>query len=143
MSASESDRDQLLTQHEAQSLLEAIPARPQRQFEISDHLSAVATVLCGFGSGLLALSGHPWWAIAPALVAFFVSHHWVANRLARPNEPRLRASIVTAIFTVWLAIPIWRGIMHGDTIPFPEAWILAGLAPVAWAVFYLVLLVRR
>ncbi|KAM9864046.1 hypothetical protein ACI1US_00206 [Leucobacter sp. BZR 635] len=100
-------------------------------------------MLLSFAGGALALGGYAWWAIIPALAAVLAAHHWVNQRLSRAGEPRLRASAVTSIFTVWLAIPIWRGITHGETIPFPEAFVFAGLAPAAWLVFYLVLLVRR
>jgi hypothetical protein len=44
---------------------------------------------------------------------------------------------------VWLLLPIWRGVTRGDEAPFPESLVLAGLAPVVWLGFYLVLLIRR
>ncbi len=95
-------------------------------------------------SGLVALSGHPWWAIPPALVAVIVAHRWVAGRRQRTNEPRLgAASWVSTLFSVWLALPIYRGVRFGETAPFPEALILGGLAPAAWLLFYLWLLIRR
>lgn len=134
---------QLITPDEARQLLAAVPQRPRRKLETRDHLVTAGIVLLSFTAGLLALSGHAWWATAPALGAALASHHWVSRRLNQANEPRLRASAVTTIFTVWLLLPIWRGIVHDETIPFPEALIFAGLAPAAWLMFYIVLLIRR
>lgn len=139
----ESPETRSLSPQEAQRLLATAPARPPRRFEARDHLVTAATVGLALVAGLLAMSGNPWWAVIPGLGAAFTSHHWVSRRLGQANEPRLRASTVTTVFTVWLLIPIWRGIRHEEIIPFPEAWLLAGLAPAAWLVFYIVLLIRR
>lgn len=128
---------------DAQHLLDSMARRPRRVFRDSDHLSSAATISLSFIAGLLALSGHPWWAVLPALCAVISSHMWVNKRLSRANEPRLKATFIATVFTVWLLLPIWRGIAHGETIPFPEALAFAGLAPAAWLVFYLVLLIRR
>ena len=134
---------EITTPDQARRLLAAVPKRPRRQFSISDHVSTAATVACSFLAGLIALSGHPWWAIIPTLCALITSHHWIASRLSRANEPRLKLAIVSAAFTVWLLIPVWRGITHGETIPFPEAFLFAGLAPAFWLTFYIILLIRR
>ena len=128
---------------EAQDLLAAMPQRPRRQLTIRDHLITGGIVLLSLAAGLLAMGGHAWWALAPALGAVLAAHHWVARRLSRANEPRLRASTVTTVFTVWLLLPIWGGISRGDGAPFPESLLFAGLAPVAWLAFYAVLLLRR
>ncbi len=128
---------------EAQDLLAAMPQRPRRHLAVRDHLITGSIVLLSLAAGLLATSGHAWWALAPALAAALAAHHWVARRVSRANEPRLKASTVTTVFTVWLLLPIWGGISRGDGAPFPESLLLAGLAPVAWLVFYAVLLVRR
>lgn len=133
----------IVTPDEAQRLLASVPRRPRRQITIIDHASTAATATCSFAAGVVALSGHPWWAILPALCALFTSHVWLASRLKRANEPRLKANIATVAFTVWLLIPIWRGITRGETIPFPEAFVFAGLAPAAWLAFYIILLLRR
>lgn len=134
-----------LTAQRARELLESVPRRPQRHLSARDHLCAAITVLTSLAAGLLALSGHPWWAVAPALVAAVAAHSWFSGRQARPNEPRFGGvtTVVISVFTVWLALPIYRGIRYGDVAPFPEMLVLAGLAPVAWLVFYLVLLARR
>lgn len=143
MKDTESRERQSLSAIEAQRLLDSVPQRPRRIFEGSDHLSAAATVALSFAAGLLALSGLAWWAIVPALGALVTSHMWISKRLSRPNEPRLKGTFISAAFTVWILIPVWRGIMHGETIPFPEAFVFAGLAPAAWLIFYTVLLIRR
>jgi len=133
-----------MTASEAQRLLASVPPRPRRRLRAMDHLSALATIALSFAAGALALAGHPWWATLPGLGALVVSHHWVARRQRLANEPRLRAAaMVTVVFTVWLVIPIWRGITRGEVIPFPEAFLFAGLAPLAWLAYYLVLLIRR
>ena len=133
-----------LTPQQAKELLDSAPARPRRQLKMSDHVNATTTIILSLASGALALSGYPWWAIIPALGALVASSFWVTNRRSRPNEPRFKISTIsTIVFATWLTLPIWRGITRGDTAPFPEAWILAGLAPIAWLVFYLILIVRR
>ncbi len=133
-----------VTIHQAEELLASVPPRPKRQLELRDHLNAIATIVMSFSSGLLALSGHPWWAILPAVAAIMVSNFWITKRRSRPNEPRFKiANTTTVMFTVWLTLPIWRGITRGDTAPFPESLIFAGLAPSAWLLFYIILLVRR
>lgn len=142
-SPSEPVGQEIATPDEAQLLLASVPPRPRRQLEFIDHVSAAATILCSLAAGLVALSGHPWWAILPAVCALITSHVWMGKRLNRANEPRLKATTVTVTFTVWLLIPVWRGIMRGETIPFPESLIFAGFAPAAWLVFYIVLLIRR
>ncbi|MCC3267289.1 hypothetical protein [Arthrobacter gengyunqii] len=134
---------QIATPDQARRLLSSIPKRPERQFAASDHVSTAATVACSLAAGLIALSGHPWWAIIPTLCALITSHRWIASRLSRPNEPRLMLTIAISAFTVWLLIPVWRGITHGETIPFPEAFLFAGLAPASWLTFYIILLIRR
>ncbi len=75
--------------------------------------------------------------------ALIASHWWVASRVRRANEPRLRFMTVTVLFTVWMAIPIWQGIIRGEATSMSEILFLAGLAPAAWLVFYAVLLIRR
>ncbi len=132
-----------ITAIEAQRLLELMPPRPRRVFSAGDHLSAIATIALSFASGLLALSGFPWWAIPLALGAIVTSNVWISKRLSQPNEPRLKGTFISAAFAAWLLIPVWRGLVHGETVPFPEALIFAGLAPAAWLVFYVVLLIRR
>ncbi|NUL49197.1 hypothetical protein F7P69_28965 [Cellulosimicrobium funkei] len=135
-----------LAAQQARELLESIPSRPQRHLSARDHLCAAITVLSSLAAGLLALSGHPWWAVVPALAALAGAYSWFSGRQGRPNEPRFggaAATLVPSVFTVWLALPIYRGIRYGDVAPFPEILVLAGLAPAAWLVFYLVLLVRR
>jgi len=134
---------ELLSPGEAQHLLDLVPSRPRREFRIGDHLSTAATVALSLIAGALALGGYPWWAAIPALCAIINAHTWISKRLNRANEPRLRPTFISAAFTVWVLIPVWRGVRHGETIPFPEAWLFAGLAPGAWLVFYLVLLIRR
>lgn len=85
-----------------------------------------------------------WWAVLPGLIALVAAFYWLTQRWARVNEPRLGAStVVSILFTVWLSIPIWRGITRGETATFPESWVLGGFAPAAWLVYYLVLLIRR
>ena len=129
---------------QARALLDSIPRRPRRRLHASDHLLAAATIVLSFAAGLLAVSGYAWWAILPRVAALVVSHNWVSGRQGRVNEPRMRAAFwVNVIFTVWLTIPIWRGIVHSETIPFPAAFLFAGLAPAVWLVFYTVLLNRR
>ncbi len=109
-----------------------------------DHLSALTTITLSLAAGLLSLSGHPWWAVLPALGALTTSHAWISGRQRRSNEPRLKAAtLVTTAFSAWLLIPVWRGVTRGETIPFPEAWLFAGLAPAVWLVYYTVLLIRR
>lgn len=135
-----------LTAEHARELLDSVPERPQRSLSARDHLSAAITVLSSLTSGLLALSGYPWWAVVPALIAALGAFHWFSRRQGRPNEPRFGAistALMPSIFTVWLILPVYRGIRYGDVAPFPEILVLAGLAPVVWLVFYLVLLVRR
>lgn len=120
-----------------------MPPRPRRIFSAGDHLSAIATIALSYASGLLALSGLPWWAIPPALGAIVTSNVWISERVGQPNEPRLKGTFISAAFAAWLLIPVWRGLVHGETVPFPEAFIFAGLAPAAWLVFYVMLLIRR
>ncbi len=133
-----------VTPEQARELLASVPRKPRRQLTPVDHVCAVATIVLAFVAGLLALGGHPWWAALPATGALVVSHSWLSARQRRVNEPRLRATLLVSIaFTTWLLIPIWRGITRGETIPFPEAFLFAGLAPIAWLVFYLILLIRR
>ncbi|MGO1536893.1 MAG: hypothetical protein ACTHWM_08290 [Yaniella sp.] len=134
----------LLTPERAQELLNSIPSRPRRRLSLRDHLWAIATIALSLASGLLALTGSPWWAILPGVAALIVADNWFSHRKRRTNEPRFGAvQIVFALFGVWLTLPIYRGIRFGDTAPFPEALILGGLAPAAWLVFYLWLLIRR
>ena len=133
-----------LTPEHARELLGSIPNRPRRRLALRDHLSAIATIALSLVSGLLALSGSPWWAIIPGVAALIVVDRWFAERKRRTNEPRFGAvQFVFALFGVWLTLPIYRGIRFDDTAPFPEALILGGLAPAAWLVFYLWLLIRR
>ncbi|GGF33337.1 hypothetical protein GCM10010922_05610 [Microbacterium sorbitolivorans] len=127
----------------AQGLLDSIPRRPRRVFTARDHLSTAATVLLSFAAGLLTMVGHVWWAIPLALGAIVIAHGWIKSRLDRPNEPRLKGASVATAFTVWLLIPIWRVLVHGETVPLPEGFLFAALAPAAWLVLYLVLLIRR
>lgn len=143
MKDAEPSEHQNVTAIEAQRLLDSMPPRPRRVFSAGDHLSAIATIVLSLTSGLLALSGFPWWAIPLTLGAIVTSNVWISKRLSQPNEPRLKGTIISAAFAVWLLIPVWRGLVHGETIPFPEAFIFAGLAPAAWLVFYVVLLIRR
>ncbi|MEE6281549.1 hypothetical protein [Georgenia sunbinii] len=133
-----------VTPERARALLASLPSRPRRQLGPTDHLSAGLTIVLALASGLLALSGRPWWATIPALAAIAMANAWLTGRIQRVNEPRLRTTILpTAVFTAWLLVPVWRGITRGETAPLPEAFILAGLAPVAWLVFYVILLIRR
>lgn len=133
-----------LTPQRARELLESVPARPRRHLGARDHLSVLATAVLALATGLLSLSGHPWWAIAPAVAAIIVADRWVSGRKQRVGEPRLGAvMLVSAVFGAWLFVPIYRGIRHGEVIPFPEILILAGLAPAAWLVYYAWLLIRR
>lgn len=132
-----------LTQDQAKDLLSAIPPRPRRELTARDHLSSAVTILASLASGVLALSGHGWWAIAPGIIALMVSHWWIAQRRKRANEPRLRPPFVTTAFAVWMALPIWRNITRGEVVDFPEGFLLAGLAPTLWLIFYVVVLVRR
>lgn len=143
MNDAEPGERQNVTAIEAQRLLDSIPPRPRRVFDSRDHVSALATIALSLTSGLLALSGLPWLAIPPALGAIVTSNVWISKRLSQPNEPRLKGAFISAAFAAWLLIPVWRGLVHGETIPFPEAFIFAGLAPAAWLVFYVVLLIRR
>ncbi|MGO3846263.1 hypothetical protein [Agrococcus casei] len=129
---------------QARTLLGSIPKRPRRRLRASDHFLAAATIAQSFAAGILAVSGQAWWAIIPGIGALMVAHHWVSMRQGRVNEPRMRAAFwVNVVFTVWLTIPIWRGIVHGETIPFPAAFLFASLAPAVWLIFYAVLLRRR
>jgi hypothetical protein len=133
-----------VTPEQARQLLASVPRRPRRRLTAVDHVCAVATIALAFVAGLLALGGHPWWAVLPAIGALVISHSWLSARRDRANEPRLRATLAVSIaFTTWLSIPIWRGVTRGETIPFPEAFLFASLAPIAWLVFYLILLIRR
>ncbi|MFV0286762.1 MAG: hypothetical protein ACK5IM_10335 [Demequina sp.] len=102
-------------------------------------------MLLAFSAGVITLNGHPWWAVPLALCAIANAHGWITSRLERANEPTSPAwgAFVVTAFTIWLLIPIWRGVVHGETIPFPEAFIFAGLAPAVWLALYVVLLVRR
>ncbi|WP_291279488.1 hypothetical protein [Galactobacter sp.] len=131
------------TPAEAQRLLDSIPARPRRVLGAADHLSAAAIILLSFAAGVVALVGHPWWAVIPAAGALVMSHLWLLKRLRRPNEPRLTGTLALTVFAVWLVMPVWRGITRGETVPVPEVFIFAGLAPAAWLIYYVVLLVRR
>lgn len=134
----------VVTRQQAVKLLASIPAPPKRQLKVRDHLYAATAIFMGMLSGLLALSGSPWWALLPAAAAIAASNFWFTERKARPNEPRIKAgSMATMAFGIWLMLPVWRGITRGDTVPFPEAWILAGLAPAVWLAFYLFLFFRR
>lgn len=129
---------------QAQELLDSVPERPRRHLGAGDHLSAAGTAALALASGLLALSGHPWWAILPAVATVVVADRWVSARKRRANEPRLGAvMLVSAVFGAWLFVPIYRGIRHGELVPFPESLVLAGLAPAVWLVFYTWLLIRR
>lgn len=133
-----------LTPSHARNLLGSMPQRPRRHLELKDHLAAAGVIALSMAAGLVALAGRPWWAILPAVAALAAAGGWLASRKARVNEPRLgRHTVVIVVFSVWLFLPIWRGITRGETIPFPEALIFAGLAPAAWLGFYLVLLLRR
>lgn len=143
MSDSEPGKNEHLTAAEAQRLLESMPPRPPRVFTAGDHVSAIATIALSLASGLLALSGLAWWAIPPALGAIVTANVWLSKRLSQPNEPRIRATLISAVFAAWLMLPVWRGLVYGETAPFPEALFLGGLAPAAWLVFYVVLLIRR
>lgn len=133
-----------LTPEQARELLAAVPDRPRRRLGVRDHLSALATIGLSFLSGLLALSGHPWLAIPSALVAVIVASHWTSHRKQLINEPRLGPiTVVSALFSAWLVLPIYRAIRFGDAAPFPELLVLGGLAPAAWLGFYIWLLIRR
>lgn len=133
-----------ITKDRAQELLAMVPERPRRAFGWQDHLCTAVVSLAGLSSGMIALSGHPLWAMLPGLLALVVAGGWLATRSARANEPRFRGVVLpVALFTTWLTLPIWRGITRGDTAPFPEALIFASLGPAAWLVFYIVLLIRR
>ncbi|WP_156223012.1 hypothetical protein [Pseudactinotalea suaedae] len=136
--------EDVVAPQQARDLLASVPKRRRREMSARDHLCAVATILLSLAAGLVALAGQPWWALVPALGALLVAHTWLDGRRSRPNEPRLGAhTIAVALFTVWLLLPIWRGVTRGDEAPFPESLVLAGLAPVVWLGFYLVLLIRR
>lgn len=143
MSDAESTENSRISALDAQRLLDSMPARPPRVFTMRDHLSTAATIALAFGSGLLSLSGLAWWAIPLALGAIATSNGWISKRLSQPNEPRLKGTFISAAFAAWLLIPVWRGMVHGETIPFPEIFVFAGLAPAAWLVFYVVILIRR
>lgn len=135
---------QSLTPQQAQVLLDSVPARPRRQLGLRDHVSAFATAALSLTSGVLALSGHPWWAILPAAAAVILGSSWISSRRQRTNEPRLGpTSLVAAVFGAWLVLPIYRAIRFGETAPFPELLVLGGLAPAAWLAYYLWLLIRR
>ena len=136
--------EDVVAPQQARVLLASVPERRRREVGARDHLGAAATILLSLAAGLVALAGQPWWALGPALGSLLAAHTWLHGRRARPNEPRLGANtIVLAVFTVWLLLPIWRGITRGEEAPFPESLVLAGLAPVVWLGFYLVLLIRR
>lgn len=132
-----------LSPEHAQSLLDSMARRPRRVFTVRDHLSTAATVLLSFAAGLLTPLGHVWWAIPLTLGAIIIAHGWIKSRLDRPNEPRVKGGLVATVFTVWLLIPLWDALVHGETVPLPEALLFAALAPAAWLVLYLVLLLRR
>lgn len=133
-----------VTPQRARELLGSVPGRPRRRLRVRDHLSALFTAVLSLISGLLALSGHPWWALVPAVAAVVVADRWFSGRKRRADEPRLAAvTLVSAVFGAWLFLPIYRGIRHGEIAPFPEMLVLGGLAPAAWLVFYAWLLIRR
>lgn len=135
---------QPLTPQRAQVLLDSVPARPRRQLGLRDHVSAIATAGLSLASGVLALSGHPWWAVLPAVAAVILGSSWMSGRRQRSNEPRLGpTSLVAAVFGAWLVLPIYRAIRFGETAPFPDLLVLGGLAPAAWLAYYLWLLIRR
>lgn len=128
----------------ARELLASLPNRPKRRLGLRDHLSGVSIIILSLLSGVIALAGAPWWAILPAVGALSISVMWFTGRRAQANEPRFTAAIIpTSVFNTLLILPIWRGITSGDTAPFPESLILAGLAPAVWLVYYVILLVRR
>ncbi|NDK30872.1 hypothetical protein [Nesterenkonia haasae] len=131
------------TPEQARALLAAIPAQPKHELGVADHICVGATVILAMASGLIALTGHPWWAVIPAVASSTGAFAWIAHRQARVNEPRLRAVLLPCLFAAWLSLPIWRGITRGETVPFPESMIFAGLAPAAWLGFYLWLQLRR
>lgn len=133
-----------ITPQLARELLASLPDRPKRRLGVRDHLCALSTIILSLLSGAIALAGAPWWAVLPALGALSISVFWLAGRRAQANEPRFTAMMVpTTAFNTLLILPIWRGITRGDIAPFPESLILAGLAPVVWLVFYVILLIRR
>ncbi|TLP98607.1 hypothetical protein FEF26_04205 [Nesterenkonia salmonea] len=132
-----------LTAGHARELLGSMPRRPRRRLGASDHIWVGTTAIFAMASGLVALAGNPWWAIIPGVTSSIGAFTWLAHRQAQVNEPRLRAVLVPSLFAVWLSLPIWRGITRGDTIPFPESLIFAGLAPAAWLGLYLWILLRR
>lgn len=139
-----SDLGDSLTPQQAQALLDSVPARPRRRLGLRDHASAAATAGLSFASGVLALAGHPWWAILPAVAAVIVGSNWISGRRLRTNEPRLGPiSLVAGVFGAWLVLPIYRAIRFGETATFPEILVLAGLAPAVWLAYYLCLLIRR
>ncbi|WP_313823470.1 hypothetical protein [Citricoccus sp.] len=133
-----------VTPEQARDLLASVPRRPRRQLGPADHAFAVTIIVLSLASGLMALEGHPWWAVLPGIGALAAVYSWLARRWHRVNEPRLGAStIMSTVFTVWLLIPLWRGITRGETAPFPESLVLGGFASAAWLVYYVVLLIRR
>lgn len=117
---------------------------PRRRFGIREHLSAFAAIAFSLLSGLLALSGHPWWAILPASASIIVASAWTSARKRHAAAPLPGAvTLVAAVFGAWLFLPLYRGICHGETVPFPELLNLGGLAPAAWLLFYTWMLLRR
>lgn len=138
------DPHQPITGDQARELLSSVPPKPRREFRTADHLVVLLTAACSLASGVLALSGHGWVAIAPALAACLLAQHWFASRQSRVNEPRYWGGRNLVIFfMVWLSVPIWRNLRHQETAPLPDALILAGLAPALWLAYYLYLLIKR
>lgn len=133
-----------LSPGKAQQLLGSVPHRPRRELKAVDHVIAILVVAASLAAGLLALSGYGWIAVAPAIIALLSANHWFSARQRRINEPRYRgARTILVLFATWLFLPIWRSIVHHETAPWPEALLLAGLAPVLWLGYYLFLLIRR
>src|SRR5699024_9154830 len=129
---------------QAQTLLDSVPARPRRKLGPQDHLSAAAAAGLSLVSGVMALSGHPWWAILPAAAAVAVGGRWISSRRRRSNEPKLGpVAVIFGAFGAGVSIPIYRAIRHGDRAPFPDVLVLGGLASAVWLLFYLWLLIRR
>lgn len=134
----------VLTPDAAKQLLNAVPPKPARILTAVDHVAALATIIASFSSGLLALCGHPWLALVPALIAFLASHHWLASRQRRTNEPRYKGSrIIVIVFGVWMLMPIREGFVRGNVADLSADLLLAGLAPALWLGYYIYLLVRR
>ena len=128
----------------AQRLLASVPPRPRRRLDKWDHMSLVGVIALSFVSGMLAVAGFAWWALIPAAATVAVMWRWIFVREHRPNEPRLPAvSVITALVVVWTGIPIWRGIIDDAVLDVPRAIIVVALAPVAWLVYYVILLARR